>query len=396
MAATLRRIIAPLAIASLLAACAQAPVRGLPATPSAVAESSLRLRLIGEQRIDWKHDYQGTAVGGLSGIDYDAKNARWIMTSDDRSAINPARFYTAKLRYDAQHVSPVELTGVHFYLQADGSTYPDIRAWRTKGGEVPDIESIRLDPRDGSVWYTSEGDRKLGAQPFIRHARADGSLIATLPLPAMFAMPAPGAAAQATPSGVRDNLGFEGLSFAADGQSLWAAIEAPLLQDGPVADFISGAHNRITRFGRDGRVLAQYVYPLDKVASIAGPTRFAENGISEILAIDEHRLLVIERAGVQDAQGVFHEFVRVYEMDVRGATDVKAMPALAGASYTAASKRLVLDMNALNLPRLDNIEGISWGPTLANGHASLVMVSDDNFHDKIQVTQFLVFEVLPR
>lgn len=387
MAATLRRIIVPLATACLLAACAQAPVSH---------EAGLSLRLIGEQRIDWKHDYQGTAVGGLSGIDYDAKNDRWVMTSDDRSAINPARFYTARLRYDAQQFAPVELTGMQVYRQADGSTYPDIRAWRVKGGEVPDIESIRVDPQDGSLWYTSEGDRKLGAQPFIRHARADGSLIATLPLPAMFAMPAPGTAAPGVPSGVRDNLGFEGLSFAADGQSLWAAIEAPLLQDGPVADFVSGAHNRITRFGRDGQVLAQYVYPLEKVASIAGPTRFAENGISEILAIDEHRLLVVERAGVQDAQGTFHEFVRVYEMDVRGATDVKEVPALAGASYQVARKRLVLDMHALNLPRLDNIEGISWGPRLANGHASLVMVSDDNFHDKIQVTQFLVFEVVPR
>lgn len=387
MAATLRRIIAPLAIAGLLAACAQVPV---------LPDTGLQLRLIGEQRIGWKQDYQGTAVGGLSGIDYDAKNDRWIMTSDDRSAINPARFYAAKLRYDAQQVAPIDITGVHFYKQADGSAYPNLKAWRARGGEVPDIESIRLDPRDGSIWYTSEGDRKLGAQPFIRHARPDGSLIGTLPLPAMFAMPAPGAPAQATPSGVRDNLGFEGLSFAADGQSLWGAIEAPLLQDGPVADFMNGAHNRITRFGRDGQVQAQYVYPLEKVASIAGPTRFAENGISEILAIDEHRLLVIERAGVQDAQGAFHEFVRVYEMDVRGATDVKEIPALAGASYTTASKRLVLDMNALNLPRLDNIEGICWGARLANGHASLVMVSDDNFHDQIQVTQFLVFEVLPR
>ncbi|MGK5077785.1 esterase-like activity of phytase family protein [Janthinobacterium sp. HLX7-2] len=386
MAATLRRII-PLAIACLLAACAQ-----LPATP----EAGMSLRLIGEQRIAWKQAYQGTAIGGLSGIDYDAKTDGWVMTSDDRSAINPARFYTAKLRYDAQHVAPVEMTGVHFYKQADGSSYPNLPAWRAQGGEVPDIESIRLDPHGGSIWYTSEGDRKLGAQPFIRHARADGSLIGTLPLPPMFAMPAPGAVAQGKPSGVRDNLGFEGLSFAADGQSLWVAIEAPLLQDGPVADFVSGAHNRITRFGRDGQVLAQYVYPLEKVASIAGPTRFAENGISEILAIDEHRLLVIERAGVQDAQGVFHEFVRLFEMDVRGATDVKDVAALEGASYTVASKRLVLDMNTLNLPRLDNIEGISWGPTLANGHASLVMVSDDNFHDKIQVTQFLVFEVLPK
>ena len=30
----------------------------------------------------------------------------------------------------AQKVDPVAITGVHFYRQADGSTYPDVKAWR--------------------------------------------------------------------------------------------------------------------------------------------------------------------------------------------------------------------------------------------------------------------------
>lgn len=38
---------------------------------------------------------------------------------------------------------------------------------------------------------------------------------------------------------------------------------------------------------------------------------------------------------------------------------------------------------------------MSWGPTLANGHRSLVLISDDNFSAD-EVTQLLAFEVLPR
>jgi hypothetical protein len=43
---------------------------------------------------------------------------------------------------------------------------------------------------------------------------------------------------------------------------------------------------------------------------------------------------------------------------------------------------------------VDNIEGISWGPKLANGHRSLILVSDNNFNPD-QRTQFLAFEVMP-
>jgi len=43
---------------------------------------------------------------------------------------------------------------------------------------------------------------------------------------------------------------------------------------------------------------------------------------------------------------------------------------------------------------LDNIEGISMGPVLANGNRSIVLVSDNNFADS-QFTQFIAMEVVP-
>ena len=59
-------------------------------------------------------------------------------------------------------------------------------------------------------------------------------------------------------------------------------------------------------------------------------------------------------------------------------------------------KHLIFDFASLKLPHLDNIEGMTWGPTLANGKRTLVFVSDDNF-SPMQTTQFLAFELtLPR
>jgi hypothetical protein len=73
---------------------------------------------------------------------------------------------------------------------------------------------------------------------------------------------------------------------------------------------------------------------------------------------------------------------------------------LAGLRFRPLSKRLILNLDTLpelgssRLPKIDNIEGVSFGPTLPNGHRSLVLVSDNNFNPD-QITQFLAFEVVP-
>lgn len=43
---------------------------------------------------------------------------------------------------------------------------------------------------------------------------------------------------------------------------------------------------------------------------------------------------------------------------------------------------------------LDNIEAISWGKTLANGHRTLVLAADNNF-SSTQTNLFMAFEVIP-
>ncbi|MED4061126.1 esterase-like activity of phytase family protein [Priestia megaterium] len=347
------------------------------------------LKMIGEQRIPFKKEFQGTVVGGLSGLSYNAKQGTWMMISDDKSDNSPARFYTAQLNYDNKNFNSVTLTGMDFLKQANGTNYPNQTQYAIKGGEVPDFESIRLDPKDGSVWYTSEGSRSLGLNPFIKHANGEGKYLATLPLAKQFNM------IPEHEIGPRDNLTFEGMTFANDGNSLWVSMEAPLYQDGPVPTTTNGALSRITQYDRKGKLLAQYAYPIDAIPAKPGPGKYADNGVSEILSVNKHKLLTIERSGVQSADGTFKNYIRIYELDTRGASDISNIHSLQGQKFKPVKKRLVLDLTTLGLSVLDNIEGISWGPKLPNGHDSLVLVSDDNFN-RNQVTQFLAFEVLPK
>lgn len=346
------------------------------------------LRFIGEKQIPFNENFEGTTVGGLSGLRYDSKSDTWVMISDDRSNYNPARFYNARLNYDIQGFHSIQLTGVNFLKQADGSVYPNQTQYTTHSGEVPDFESINIDPLDGSIWYASEGDRSLGLNPFMKHATRDGQYLSTLPLPEIFKV------SPTQEIGPRNNLSFEGSTFAPDGKSLWVAMEGPLYEDGPIPTTNSGGLSRITQYDREGNVLGQYAYPIDLIPVTPAPGKYADNGVSEILAVNNHELLTIERSGVQGEDGSFKNHIRIYEIDLHGASDISNIDSLQESKFKPVKKRLILDLNTLGLTKLDNIEGISWGPKLANGNDSLVLVSDNNFNSS-QVTQFLAFEVLP-
>lgn len=345
------------------------------------------MEFIGEVRIPWRQTFSGTTIGGISGIDYDATNNEWIMISDDRSEHHPARYYRARLGFDQTQFKSVELVSVTTILQPDGRPYPNKRDYLASGGVIVDLESIRIDPRDSSIWYASEGDVQLGLPPFVRHASATGHHLGEIILPRHFHIDPAGR------RGPRNNASIEGISFAPDGNSLWISLEEPLLQDGPVSTVSVGGITRITQLTRDGLTLGQFAYPLDPLPMRAGKGRHADSGVSEILALTHHQLLVMERAGIQDEAGEFHVFVKIYEVDTSTATDIQHLDTLQGAQFRTLPKRLVADLNAMGLPRVDNLEGMSLGPPLRNGHPSFILISDDNF-SRDQITQLLLFELI--
>jgi hypothetical protein len=356
------------------------------------------LRLIGQQVLPRRGEFQGTVVGGLSGIDYDAANRRFVLISDDRlnsDSTTPPRIYTATLVYDAAGFTGVQFQSVVALKQPDGAVYPKV-----PDPAVADPEGVRVDPTTGNWLWVSEGDRTLASganpariiDPFIREIRVDGTHVREYTVPNMFRM-------SATETGPRGNLVFEGLALTPSNKRVAVITEGPLYQDGPTPTTTSGAVARVTVYDRStGTAEAQYVYPIDRVQVASVPAgQFSVSGATEILALSETRFLVLERSF---SVGVVGNQVRLYEIETATATNVLRTPALAGATYTPVTKRLILDFETLKaqLGGIANLEGMTFGPKLANGRESLVVVADDNFPAADSATDFnqiLVFEVQP-
>jgi hypothetical protein len=370
-----------LALSALAAGCAA------PGWTNDPTRATPRLRLLGEQRLPHRLAFRDTTVGGLSAIDYDPATGLYDLLSDDRSDLHPARLYRARLPVSANGLGTPELVDVITLRQLDGQPWP-ARPRATPGVEVVDPEGVRRLP-DGNLLWTSEGDPRRGFGPSLRVAAPDGRLLRELPLPPHFALPS-GGAAPAT-QGPRENLTFEGLTLTPDGRQAWVGMENALVQDGPIPRVgEAGGPCRFTRFDlATGRAVGQIAYVPDAIPRAPTPANgFADNGVSEILAQDEHHLLVLERAFVQG----FGNSLRLYRIDTRAGTDTLALDRLTPDNHRAAPKTLVLDFATLGLPRLDNSEGLTWGPRLADGRRSLIVVSDDNFNSA-QITQFLAFAV---
>lgn len=366
-----RACVAALLLTSTLApAVAAAPA---PGTPAPESRGPVQARLLGEKTVPHKLDFLGTTVGGLSGVDRDRCTGEYVFISDDRSFLQPARFYTARLDVDADGVHAVDFTGTRPFRRPDGSVYPSPAL---NDGKAVDPEEIRVDPLHCRYWWGQEGDRPAVAgppviQPSIEISDPDGTHRGRLRLPENYTI--------APESGPRRNQAVEALTFGARGTVVTSAIEGPLLQDGPVPDLENGALVRVTRQTRAGRVLGQYAYPIEKIFAPSDPTSpwGPDTGVPSLLAFpdDPERYLVLERSWVA---GSGYK-VRLYDATTRGATDVQAVEALAGQSVRPMRKRLVADFHTLGLSTVDNTEGMTWGPALPSGERTLILVSDDNF-----------------
>ncbi|MDR6625827.1 esterase-like activity of phytase family protein [Caulobacter segnis] len=327
---------------------------------------ALALKLVGT--IDPPKDLNvgGAPFGGISGADYDPRTGDWLMISDDKSDKAPARFFIGRLDYDARAVKALRLTRQVPLRQPDGSTFA---ATRSAAGERADAEALRIDPSTNDLVWSSEGDPARGFDPSLRrmdrHGRWGGDISA----------PAPFRFDPTRTSGARPNMTFEGVSFSPGGRWMWLAMEAPLVEDGAVSTVARGGVTRISRLDRAGRLKAQYAYRLDPIQ--AAPARRGDNGVSEILAVDERRLLVLERSGVESAEGRFTHHCRLYLVDVATGENIVGRRDLVGAPLRILSKRLVVNFDRLP-GGAANFEAMAWGPVIG-GKRTLVLFADDNF-----------------
>ena len=344
------------------------------------AEASL-WSLLGEVR--WPHDMQfaGTTVGGLSSIDYDAASGLYYLVSDDRSAQDPARFYTARIRYDPSGLQAVSLESAVTLLSPAQRPYPGRRV-PEPGIATPDAEALRVLPDGQTLLWSSEGDFGRGFGPQLIQSRRDGHWLRDWPLP-------PGHGLSRSPDqGPRNNLTLEGMALSEDGRTLWLSMEAPLRQDGPMpAPDQAGGPVRITAYDlATQQPVRQLAYVPDALPANLWLRRGAVNGVSEILADGPEHLLVLERSFAPP----LNFGARIYRIStaVQAGSDTLDLARLAPGNHRPVPKTLVLDLADAGLASVDNLEGMSWGPPLADGRRVLLLVSDNNFNPA-EVTQFV-------
>jgi len=333
------------------------------------------LQFLGQAIVPTGTTFAGTTIGGLSSITYDRSRGVYYSLSDDQSQFNPARFYTLRVNVADGHLDPgdVSFTGVTTLQAPGGGPYAPFSL---------DPEGLTL-AKSGELIMTSEGIAATGIAPFVRRYALDGSFLGDLPLPEAFIPTSP-------THGVRQNLAFEAAAVAPDGRHLFVGMEGALAQDGPAATFANGSTSRILRYNlASGRLDRENVYLDDPVAeSPVPPTNFAVNGLVELLPFNDEFGLAMERSFSVGAPGTGNT-IKLYSVAFPGATDVDGLDSIAGADFRPVEKTLLLDLRTLGIP-LDNIEGMTLGPTLPDGRRSLVLVSDNNFAAS-QFTQFLLF-----
>ena len=317
-----------------------------------------------------------TVLGGLSGLTYVPAEDAFYAISDDRAAHGPARFYRLQVDVRDGHLAGLRILGAVPLRQPSGAPF---------GRGTVDPEAIAYDTARNRLLWSSEGIGARALPPRIFESALDGMPLGELPAPRLLREPSVGFGST---SGPRPNKDLEALAYAAADGTVWAGVEGPLRQDGDQGTGHSSAV-RITALDRDGRERRQVAYLLDPL-----PAADADRGLVELAALEEGRLLALERSW-SPSRGIF---ARVYLVETAAATDVRDMPALpadpAAGALRYATKRLLIDLDAQRMP-LDNFEAMALGPALPDGRRLLLLASDDNFAAGRQRTIIAAFALDP-
>ena len=136
-----------------------------------------------------------------------------------------------------------------------------------------------------------------------------------------------------------------------------------------------GGPGRLVEFvAADGRWQArrQWIYPIEPTGTRAGFDTICddgENGLTELLALDNTRFLSLERSCLQNAATrVARNTGDLHFVDLAGADDISGVASLASVTAQPVAKTLLIDFDTLiprlpaSLANLDNFEGLAFGP----------------------------------
>jgi len=319
--------------------------------------------------------FQNSIIGGLSGVDY--ANGAYYFVVDD--ANNP-RFLKAEISIKQNKIEAIDFKKVVFLNDTTSSYYKE---------NALDLESIFVNAKTEDVYFVGEGSIHNGKKPTVFKSDLKGDFVEAYELPENLK----------DTKNIKHNAVFEGSSKSVDGKGFWVAMEGPLKSDGVDPTFIKASSPiRITYFDETSKkATKQFAYQLEHITK---PAKGAINlnGLTAILEYKENHFFVIERT-YQSGYGSYGNIVRIFDAVIeKETTNILEVDALKESKFIPLKKRLLVnfeDVESYLTDRIiDNTEGMTFGPKLANGNQSLLLVADDNFqvYGK-QLNQFILLEI---
>ena len=257
--------------------------------------------------------YLQDSLRGISGIEFVPASGEWHFVSDRGPHFVLTNLRTLRDFGDASHLTTLQRTPYWF-------------------------ESIRFDA-SGDVFFFADEYRQVTSVSVGRRSTNEQRVLLKVPLPA-------------------DNKGIEGLAITPAG-ALWVAPEAGWEGEASLSrDTITFFRYR-SPLSADPKV-ERFRYPIKRCLFAQKEERY--NGISEILAVDETRLLVLERC--YDASP-----------SQRRVTANLFLATVDSVTHTL-TKTLAFDFNSQFPGPVCNLEGMTW---LDAQQQTLVLMADDNF-----------------
>lgn len=322
-------------------------------------------------------------LGGISALESTGDGRRYLALSDrgpaDGGVDWHCRFHTLAIdiRPNRSPAVVVELLSTTMLTDSAGRPFTG-RA--TAFSPTPQVAE-RLDPEGirissaGHIWISDEYGPQL-----IEFSRA-GRKIRSIAAPKRWQIDHPAASKNtennANRSGRQANRGMEGLAISRNGRVLIGLMQSPLLQDSvrKPNGKPTGTNCRLVRISRRTGERKEFLYVLDN----------ADNKLNEILAVDAHRFLVIERDG---EPGNKARFKKIVQINTDTATDIQTIPQLPAfrvpAGVVPVAKKMFIDLldrrfalRGSEMP--EKVEGLTFGPALPDGRRTLLIASDNDF-----------------
>lgn len=291
--------------------------------------------------INAKDDFDRNAdIGGLSAIEYSGYENIYYVVADKP----PFRIYTLS----------IDIKGTIEYQIKDTLIFPDIKF---------EAEGIRVIDKLTYFFVSDEQNTNTSIYKFF-----EGKIQKVNAIPSL-------------KKKMRHNSGYEGMALSADKNSLYFAIERPLKTDQ------RSKHNPklqpyISIFEYDIKkdmLVNEYVYPL--------VNQSGDNGVSEILTINDSILLVLERAWTNN-----QSIVTINAVNIKAADNILDSTKKIPVNIQFLKPKVLVDFVTIEKQFSRNKSYNFEGMTLSNDKKHILFITDNNFSPK-QTTYLMALEI---